>query len=356
LKRTWAIGWLFHTAAFLALVGGPAPATGDPDAPAIVEEVPAETRPAPCPSRWRGFLGRYGPEDGGLLLRERDGRLEALFSAGAPEPLDEVEAGVLQFIGRGPHHGRSLALVFESPGVVEGAVLDGETLRRHRVELEGSVFRIAPRRAVQELVRRARAATPPVEAGPFRETDLVDLTALSPDLRLDMRYATAENFLGSPVYPSARALLQRPAAEALVRAHRALGPRGYGLLIHDAYRPWWVTKVFWDATPLDQRDFVARPDRGSRHNRGAAVDLTLYRLEDGRAVEMPGVYDEMSERSHRDYPGGTSVERWHRDLLRAAMEAEGFVAFEVEWWHFDFRGWRDYPVLNVPLDAVHPAR
>jgi D-alanyl-D-alanine dipeptidase len=193
-----------------------------------------------------------------------------------------------------------------------------------------------------------------VEDGPFREADLVDVDALEPGIRLDVRYATSRNFLGTPVYASERGLLQRPAAEALARVHRRLREHGFGLLVHDAYRPWWVTRLFWDATPPDKRDFVARPDRGSRHNRGAAVDLTLYRLADGGAVEMPGVYDEMSERSSPGYPGGTSLQRWHRDLLREAMEAEGFTVFGGEWWHFDYRDWRSYPILNVPFDAVPP--
>ena len=180
----------------------------------------------------------------------------------------------------------------------------------------------------------------------------MELTTLDPTLRLDVRYATTDNFLGTPVYEEARAFLQRPAAEALLRAHRALRKKGYGLLVHDAYRPWWVTKVFWDATPEDKRDFVADPAKGSRHNRGCAVDLTLYRLADGRAVEMPSLYDEMTERSSPDYPGGTAEERRHRDLLRSAMENEGFTVFESEWWHFDYRDWREYPILNVPFAAV----
>jgi D-alanyl-D-alanine dipeptidase len=99
---------------------------------------------------------------------------------------------------------------------------------------------------------------------------------------------------------------------------------------------------------------VANPARGSRHNRGCAVDLSLYRLADGAVVEMPGLYDEMTERSHPDYAGGTSAQRWHRDLLREAMEAEGFTVFEVEWWHFDYRDWRSYPVLNMTFTELAP--
>jgi D-alanyl-D-alanine dipeptidase len=214
------------------------------------------------------------------------------------------------------------------------------------------IFRIKPLRPVAELRAEALAADPPVEAGQFRPVDLVELTSLDPTIRLDVRYATADNFLSTPVYAEARAFLQRPAAEALVRAHRSLGREGYGLLVHDAYRPWWVTRVFWDATPPDKREFVADPAKGSRHNRGCAVDLTLFRLSDGRAVEMPSLYDEMTERAYPGYTGGTPEQRARRDLLRAAMEREGFTVFESEWWHFDHRDWRAYPILNVGFEAI----
>ncbi len=213
-------------------------------------------------------------------------------------------------------------------------------------------FRITPLRPVAELREAARAATPPAEPGTFRPVDLVELTTLDPTVRLDVRYATTENFLGTAVYEEARAFLQRPAAEALLRAHRTLREKGLGLLIHDAYRPWWVTKVFWDATPKEKRDFVADPAKGSRHNRGCAVDLTLYRLADGRAVAMPSLYDEMTERANPGYPGGTPEQRERRDLLRAAMEGEGFTVFDSEWWHFDYRDWREYPILNVPFAEI----
>ena len=131
-----------------------------------------------------------------------------------------------------------------------------------------------------------------------------------------------------------------------------LKPLGYGLLIHDGYRPWYVTKIFWEATPADGKIFVADPAQGSRHNRGCAVDLTLYDLKTAEPVEMTGLYDEMSPRSFPDYAGGTTVERWHRDLLRWAMESEGFTVFESEWWHFDFKDWREYPIVNRDFDST----
>src|SRR5881394_3393723 len=148
-------------------------------------------------------------------------------------------------------------------------------------------FHIEPVRAVAELLPLALAANPPVESGEFRQSDLVEITALDAAIKLDIRYATTRNFLSTPLYSEPRAFLQRPAAEALVRVQRALARDGYGLLIHDAYRPWYVTKLFWDATPPEKHEFVADPAQGSRHNRGCAVDLTLYNLRDGKPVTMP---------------------------------------------------------------------
>jgi D-alanyl-D-alanine dipeptidase len=113
-----------------------------------------------------------------------------------------------------------------------------------------------------------------------------------------------------------------------------------------------VTKILWDATRPEQRNFVADPAKGSRHNRGCAVDLTLYELATGRAVEMPSVYDEFSERSHPDYAGGTAEQRRLRDLLRSAMEARGFTVYEHEWWHFDHEDWQKYPVLNLRFEEI----
>jgi D-alanyl-D-alanine dipeptidase len=180
----------------------------------------------------------------------------------------------------------------------------------------------------------------------------VDLATLDPTLRFDIRYATTNNFLGSVFYGRARAFLQRPAAEALLRVQRQLRARGFGLLIHDAYRPWYVTKTFWDATPPESRWLVANPANGSRHNRGCAVDLTLYDLATGRPVEMVATYDEATARSRPDYPGGTALQRWHREVLRAAMEAEGFVINSEEWWHFDYPGWRVYPIMNTRFEDL----
>jgi zinc D-Ala-D-Ala dipeptidase len=213
-------------------------------------------------------------------------------------------------------------------------------------------YRITPVRPVPELRAEALRAQPPHESGNFRKPDLVELIQLDPTIKLDIRYATTNDFLGTPVYTEARAFLQRPAAEALVRANRALKPDGYGLIIHDGYRPWYVTKIFWDATPNDQKIFVANPAKGSVHNRGCAVDLSLYDLKTGEEVRMPSGYDEMTKRAYADYPGGTAEERARRALLRRVMEKQGFTVNPEEWWHFDYKDWKQYPILNVKFEDL----
>jgi len=218
------------------------------------------------------------------------------------------------------------------------------------------VFRIQPVRPVAVLRAEALAAKPPVERGNFRKSELVDLALLDRRIRLDIRYATPDNFLSAPVYTSARAFLQRPAAAALLRAHRELMKQGWGALIFDAYRPWYVTKIFWDATPGDLHEFVADPAQGSRHNRGCAVDLSLYDLITGREAEMTGVYDEMSKRSYPDYAGGTAEQRARRDLLRREMERQGFAVYSSEWWHFDYKDWKGYAIQNVPFERIAASR
>jgi len=213
-------------------------------------------------------------------------------------------------------------------------------------------FRITPVRPIAELRAEALKATPPDEHGTFERSELVEFTDRGGWRKLDIRYASANNFLGEPVYEQARAFLQLPAFSALVRVNRKVREEGHGLLVYDAYRPWYVTKIFWEATPENKREFVADPAQGSSHNRGCAVDLTLYDLKTGAAVAMPSEYDEMTPRAYADYAGGAQEEREHRRILREAMESEGFVQRPNEWWHYDYKDCQKYQILNLPFDRV----
>jgi D-alanyl-D-alanine dipeptidase len=313
-------------------------------------------KPPDAPSEWKNFIGDFGRENATYFVFERGAALFLLHKGVGDVKLISHDAD--SFSAATPvTPGASNPTLRRGPqGVVTLEVADAVYPRHNYLAENDRVYKIHPLRPVEELRSEALRATPPRETGMFRKPELVEVTTLDPLIHLDIRYATSNDFLGTPVYTQARAFLERPAAEALLRVLKKMQPLGYGLLIHDAYRPWYVTKIFWDATPPEGKIFVADPAQGSRHNRGCAVDLTLYDLATGQPIEMPGSYDEMSPRSFPDYPGGTSLQRWHRDLLRRAMESEGFSVYEAEWWHFDYKDWHDYPILNVPFERVDPGK
>lgn len=196
------------------------------------------------------------------------------------------------------------------------------------------------------------AQNAPPQENNKREADLLELIKLDKTIKLDIRYARSDNFVGRPVYPEARAFLQRDAAEAVVRVHQKLKKQGLGLVIFDGYRPWSITKLFWETVKPEHRKFVANPEKGSKHNRGCAVDLSLFDLKTGELLPMPSGYDEFTERASPDYQGGTPEERRNRDLLRKMMEAEGFTVNPNEWWHFDYKDWQDYAIYDIPFSAI----
>lgn len=182
---------------------------------------------------------------------------------------------------------------------------------------------------------------------------MIELIDLDNTIKLDIRYATTDNFVGRPVYSEARAFLQPTAAEALLRVHRTLKKQGLGVVIYDGYRPWSVTKLFWEFLPEDKRRFVADPARGSNHNRGCAIDLGLIDLGSGESLPMPSGYDEFTVRASPNYTGGTDEERSNRDMLRDVMEAEAFTVNSEEWWHFDLIGSERYPIYDISFSEIH---
>lgn len=198
----------------------------------------------------------------------------------------------------------------------------------------------------------AVAQTAPPKEANKREARLVELITLDPTIKLDIRYATDNNFVGRKVYPEARAFLQKPAAEALLKVHRELKKQGLGLVIFDGYRPWSITKLFWEVTPEDKRKFVADPVKGSKHNRGCAVDLSIYDLKTGQLLEMPSAYDEFTGRASPAYPGGTPQQRANRELLRRLMESRGFTVNPNEWWHFDYKDWEKYAIYDISFEEA----
>jgi len=177
----------------------------------------------------------------------------------------------------------------------------------------------------------------------------VELNKMNRNILLDIRYATTNNFTGKVVYPEARAFLVDDAAYSLDSVQKELESMGLGLKIYDAYRPLSVQKIFWEIMPDEH--YVADPKKGSRHNRGMAVDLTLTD-KNGKELLMPTGYDDFTEKAHRDYTNLTAEQIKNRKILEDIMSKYGFTGLPTEWWHFDYRGWENYDVMDVKFKDI----
>ena len=319
-----------------------------------VKEMPSSEPPPEPPAKWKGLIGEYGWDHNVLYVYEKDGQLHALIEWTEIDPLTEEAENVFAFpADRGMYHGEKLVFTRDATGRATEVMAASIVFKRRKLDGEnGETFRVKALKPIDELRKAALAATPPKEAGDFLPSDLVDLSTFVPGLKFDLRYATDNNFMSTPFYSSAKSFFQRPAAEALKNVVASLKARGLGLIIYDSYRPWHVTKMFWDGTDAKYHTFVADPSKGSRHNRGCAIDLGLYDLKTGAVIEVVSGFDEFSDRSFPNYPGGTTRQRWYRDLLRKEMESHGFTIYEEEWWHFDFKDWKKYRIQNDTFEAL----
>lgn len=311
------------------------------------------------------YFGEFVFNDHKIIIRENAGKLEAVLdpivynprvdgdNPKLPKiwPLSPIDKDKYTYTFKGTM--ANFIFQRDQNETINSLLVNQDQYLRQFIEpRNGNTFKVSLDKDISEYLKAALEAEPPQQEGDFREPDLIDITTVIDNVKLDVRYATTNNFLDVPTYSMAKSFLQRPAAMAVAEANAKLNKMGFGLLVHDAYRPWYVTKIFWDATEGPERDFVANPQNGSKHNMGSAIDLTLYDLETGEPIKMVGTYDEMSDRSYPHYMGGTSLERWHRDLLRIAMEEVGFTVVYNEWWHFDYKDWEKYPILNLTFEEI----
>jgi D-alanyl-D-alanine dipeptidase len=182
------------------------------------------------------------------------------------------------------------------------------------------------------------------------DNELINLIDLIPGLVLDIRYATHNNFTNEIVYELPLAFLRRPVAEALADVQNELEEHGLGLKIFDAYRPYQATLKFWNL--IGNTQFVAAPWKGSRHNRGAAVDLTIIVLKTGKELEMPTAFDAFTEKASPDYNQLPEYQIVNRNYLIKIMRRHGFRVFPSEWWHFDYKHWENYNLVDLPFDQL----
>jgi zinc D-Ala-D-Ala dipeptidase len=182
-----------------------------------------------------------------------------------------------------------------------------------------------------------------------QDSDLVDVQSINPRILIDIRYATPNNFVGRPIYSRAKCFLRRKVALKLDVIQKQLEKIGLGLKLWDGYRPFSVQKILWNILP-DER-YVASPFKGSRHNRGAAIDLTLVDKE-GKELRMPTDFDNFSSKAHRDYERLPKDVIYNRMLLENIMREHGFVPLPTEWWHFDDVEGEKYPIEDRSLEEL----
>lgn len=180
--------------------------------------------------------------------------------------------------------------------------------------------------------------------------ELVDIKKAIPSVVLDIRYATKNNFMKQVMYKQARAFARKPVVEKLKLIQAELKKKGYGLKIYDGYRPYAVTVSFYEKA--SDKNFVANPSKGSKHNRGCAVDLSIIDLKTGKDVPMPTPYDSFEAAAAPHYSNLPAHIIKNRDFLINTMQANGFKVIHNEWWHFDFIGWQDYDLMDIPFEKL----
>lgn len=182
------------------------------------------------------------------------------------------------------------------------------------------------------------------------EQQLVDIKKAIPSIVLDIRYATKNNFMQQVMYKQAKAFARKPVVAQLKKIQAILNKQGYGLKIFDAYRPYTITVAFYQNA--SDKNFVANPAKGSKHNRGCAIDLTIIDLKTGKELPMPTPYDSFAPEAAANYENLPPQIIKNRDFLIATMQANGFKVIYNEWWHFDFIGWQDYELMDIPFEKL----
>jgi D-alanyl-D-alanine dipeptidase len=182
------------------------------------------------------------------------------------------------------------------------------------------------------------------------DNELVEIRKAIPNIKLDIRYATRNNFMQQVMYKQARAFARKPVVESLKKIQKELNKKGYGLKIFDGYRPYAITVEFYKKA--SDKNFVANPAKGSKHNRGCAVDLTLVNLKTGKEIVMPTPYDSFSAAAAAKYEDVSPEAKKNRDFLIAIMRKYKMNVLENEWWHYDFSDWKNYDLMDIPFEKL----
>lgn len=315
--------------------------------------------PKDCPKDLKYILGMYYGNGEMFLLRENNGEVELVYRFGQKDytfagsnvyPLYKEHFDSYTINESGPLNHLDAAVRIERSREGYGvscSVGGNRYSRRFFAGENGRPFRFATASDWQALKTAAATAVMPAQLGAGQQAQLVDLAQTVPGLKFDLRYAQADNCFGQVLTDDQRAFLDADAAQALAQAQQYLKPYGYGILVWEAYRPWSVSKLAYDALPADKKSMLPSPEAGFSHNTGRSIDVSLYLLANGENAGMISGFDEPSVRQYASFAGGTTLERYRRDLLRSAMQMAGFTASETEWWHFDYGDIKGFAHLNV---------
>lgn len=315
--------------------------------------------PKDCPKDLKYILGMYYGNGEMFLLRENNGEVELVYRFGQNDytfagsnvyPLYKEHFDSYTINESGPLNHLDAAVRIERSREGYGvscSVGGNRYSRRFFAGENGRPFRFAPVSDWQALKTAADAAVMPAQLGAGQQAQLVDLAQAVPGLKFDLRYAQADNCFGQALTDDQRAFLDADAAQALAQVQQYLKPYGYGILVWEAYRPWSVSKLAYDALPADKKSMLPAPEVGFSHNTGRSIDVSLYLLATGENAGMISGFDEPSVRQYASFAGGTTLERYRRDLLRSAMQMAGFTASGTEWWHFDYGDIKGFAHLNV---------
>lgn len=311
------------------------------------------------------LLGMYYGNSSVFLIREEKGNLQIVFHTDAEDrdfsranifPLKKVRFDSYEMDEEGPLLSAEAAVHFERDSDGNGIVckIGGKRFARNFFPGEGNrVFRIEENKDYQSLKDTARTAAVPDKLQQGQTGRLVRIRSAVPNVKFDLRYADTNNIFGVALYETAEAFADAETAAALKKAADRLSGLGYGLLVWEGYRPWYVSKLASDLLPKDKKGMLPMPDKGEDRNTGRTVDVSLYELASGKAVPMISDFDEVSVRQFPGFTGGTEQQRYLRDMLAAVMKDCGFTRSKEEWWHFTLGTTEGWKHLNIPYGQIN---
>lgn len=324
----------------------------------------AGIEPRDCPKDLKYLLGMYYGNGEQFVVREQGGELALLYRTTRDDykfansnifPLKKERFDSYTLLEVGPMKSAETGVKFERDPDGYGITckIGGNRYSRYFFGSDrGNPFQLPQIDNWQKLKQDAEAAVMPATLSEGEQAQLIDVTKVAPGIKLDLRYADVNNCFGAAIVDVNKAYLDKEATEALGKVQQRLADYGYGIVIWEAYRPWSVSKLAYDAFPDDKKQMLPKPEEGFSHNTGRSVDVSLYYLENGEYADMISGFDEPSVRQYTNFVGGTELQRYQRDLLHQLMNLEGFSGSDMEWWHFDYKPEILYRHLNIPLNEL----